>query len=99
QAGPAAGTAVATRAKPKPAPPPKRVVIEGVDPEVDGGRFPIKRTVGEPVVVGADVFAEGHDLVAAAVLHRPEGQQEWREVRMEAMVNDRFRAAFAAGPV
>ena len=95
----AANAATATPVKPKVAPPPRRVVIEGVAPDVDGGRFPIKRTVGEQVVVEADVFAEGHDLVAASVLHRPEGDQDWQEVRMEALVDDRFRGAFQAGPV
>src|SRR4030095_10120232 len=43
----------------------KRVVIEGVAPEVDSGRFPIKRVTGESVVVEADVFADGHDSVAS----------------------------------
>src|SRR5689334_6582410 len=41
---------------------PPRVIIEAVEPEIDHGRFPIKRTVGEEVVVSADAFAEGHDL-------------------------------------
>jgi starch synthase (maltosyl-transferring) len=49
---------------------PSRVAIENVEPEVDGGRFPIKRTVGEVVRVEADVFAEGHDVVSAVCLYR-----------------------------
>ena len=53
--------------------PPSRVVIEGVRPEIDAGQFPIKRTVGEEVVVSADIFAEGHDLLAAVVKHRAVG--------------------------
>ena len=44
----------------------KRVIIEGVTPEVDGGRFPIKRTVGEVVVVEADAFTDGHDALTAS---------------------------------
>ncbi len=47
--------------------PPSRVVIEGVRPEIDAGLFPIKRTVGEEVAVSADIFTEGHDLLAAVV--------------------------------
>lgn len=39
----------------------KRVVIENVKPEIDCGCFPIKRVVGEKVVVPADIFADGHD--------------------------------------
>src|SRR5437773_7396820 len=47
-----------------------RVIVEHVWPEIDGGRFPIKRTVGEHVTVSADVFADGHDLVAGVVKYR-----------------------------
>ena len=47
-----------------------RVIVEHVWPEIDGGRFPIKRTVGEHVTVSADVFADGHDLLAGVVKFR-----------------------------
>ena len=74
-----------------------RAVIEAVTPEVDCGRFPIKRVSGETVRVEADVFCDGHDLVAAVVLHRAEGQRNWREVPMTPLVNDRFAAEFTVG--
>jgi starch synthase (maltosyl-transferring) len=77
-----------------PAPPPARVVIENIQPAVDHGRFPIKRTVGEPVTVTADVFADGHDAVAAFLLCRPISQSTWRELRMDPLGNDAFTAAF-----
>ena len=48
----------------------RRVAIENVYPEVDGGRFPIKRTPGETVIVNADIIADGHDLLSAVLLHR-----------------------------
>jgi starch synthase (maltosyl-transferring) len=48
----------------------QRVIVERVWPEIDGGRFPIKRTVGEPVTVSADIFADGHDLLAGVVRYR-----------------------------
>jgi len=51
----------------------KRVVVEGVSPVVDGGRFPVKRTVGDHVQVEADIFTDGHDAIAAALLARREG--------------------------
>src|SRR5690242_10481188 len=73
---------------------PRRVVVEGVDPEVDGGRFPIKRVVGERVIVEADVFTDGHEAVSCAVLYRKEGAADWTEVPMTALVNDRWRAEF-----
>jgi starch synthase (maltosyl-transferring) len=57
-----------------------RVVIEGIHPEIDGGRFPIKRTPGERVVVQADIFADGHDVIAAVLRDRhvnlPAGESE-----------------------
>src|SRR3972149_4794771 len=49
----------------------RRVVIERVRPEVDGGRFPIKRTVGESVRVTAWIHADGHDVLAAVLRYRP----------------------------
>jgi starch synthase (maltosyl-transferring) len=77
----------------------QRVVIEGVEPEIDCGRFPIKRTVGERVVVEADLFTDGHDAIAALLLHRPAPRSaraavKWTEVAMEPLVNDRWRAEF-----
>ena len=48
----------------------RRVVIERVWPEIDAGRFPIKRTVGEQVTVSADVFADGHGLLAGVLKYR-----------------------------
>jgi hypothetical protein len=48
----------------------QRVMVERVAPEIDAGRFPIKRTVGEDVVVSADLFADGHDLVAGVLRYR-----------------------------
>src|SRR6266516_3598903 len=45
----------------------RRVIVEHVRPAIDGGRFAIKRTVGERVDVSADIFADGHDVVAAVL--------------------------------
>ncbi|MBI4286202.1 MAG: alpha-1,4-glucan--maltose-1-phosphate maltosyltransferase [Chloroflexi bacterium] len=71
-----------------------RVVIEGVKPEIDGGRFPVKRAIGEEVVVEADIFADSHDVLSALLLYRREGDKEWREVPMTSLVNDLWRGAF-----
>jgi starch synthase (maltosyl-transferring) len=73
---------------------PPRVLIEHLSPEVDGGRHPVKRTVGERVVVEADVFAEGHDALAAVVRWRRASDAAWREAPMEPLGNDRWRASF-----
>src|SRR2546426_10875955 len=48
----------------------RRLIVEHVWPEIDGGRFPIKRTPGEKVVVTADMFADGHDLVSGVLRYR-----------------------------
>ncbi len=72
----------------------KRVVIENVQPEIDCGRFPIKRIVGEKVVVLADIFADGHDSIAARLLYRKEGEPEWREAPMRFVENDTWRGEF-----
>lgn len=71
-----------------------RVVIENVRPEVDGGRFAIKRTAGESVQVEADVFADGHDVIRCLLLHRAESGRAWRGVAMQAIGNDRWRGSF-----
>lgn len=71
-----------------------RIVIERVTPEVDGGRYPIKRTIGEDVVVEADVFTDGHDLVGVALLYRRDHDSEWIEAPMAFLTNDRWQASF-----
>ena len=69
-----------------------RVIIENLTPEIDGGRFPIKRITGERVIVTADVFADGHDAVWANVLYRRPGANSWKEVSMKQKGNDRWEA-------
>src|SRR6476469_3096086 len=73
----------------------RRVVIENVRPSVDDGRFFIKRTVGEFVVVSADVFADGQDVLAASVLYRVAGADAWSGGSMLPLGNDRWQAAFS----
>jgi starch synthase (maltosyl-transferring) len=73
----------------------KRVVIEGVKPEIDCGRYPIKRVAGENVVVEAAVFADGHDHVACQLLYWHENQAP-QAVPMKALGNDLWRAEFCA---
>jgi starch synthase (maltosyl-transferring) len=74
-----------------------RVAIEWPTPRIDGGRFPIKRVAGDPVVVEAAIVADGHELVSAVVLHRRAEEDAWAEVPMESLGDDRFRAAFSVG--
>src|SRR4051812_32752140 len=71
-----------------------RVVIEGVTPEIDCGRFAIKRVPGEEVSVEADIFSDGHDLLSAVLKWRPLDEKTWSEIPMEPVVNDRWRGSF-----
>jgi len=71
-----------------------RVIIERVQPAIDAGRFPIKRTLSEEVVVEADIFADGHDLLSAVLCYRPARQAGWMEVPMVPLGNDRWRGRF-----
>jgi starch synthase (maltosyl-transferring) len=75
---------------------PSRVVVEPVRPVVDHGAFPAKAPVGEPLTIDADVFADGHDAVAAALRWRcvtgSGGRSPWQETAMTALGNDRFTA-------
>ena len=73
----------------------QRVVIEGVYPEVDAGKFPVKRSLGETVTVEADISADGHDVLSAVLRHRHQSSSDWTETAMTPLVNDRWRAQFA----
>ncbi|MEO8303892.1 MAG: alpha-1,4-glucan--maltose-1-phosphate maltosyltransferase [Betaproteobacteria bacterium] len=71
-----------------------RAVIEGIAPVVDGGRFAVKRTAGDEVVVEADCFADGHDVLACRLSWRRDQDAEWKEAPMTALGNDRWRGTF-----
>ena len=73
-----------------------RAVIEGIAPQVDCGRYPIKRALGEQVRVEADVFTDGHDSVAAQLLFRRAEETSWHAVFMAPQGNDRWAASFTA---
>lgn len=69
-------------------------VIEAVTPCVDCGRYPAKRIVGEPCVVEADVFRDGHQVVRGAVRWRRARDRAFMESPMEPLTNDRWRGQF-----
>ena len=67
------------------------VVIEAITPQIEGGRYPIKRAEGEDVVVEADIFKDGHDIVSAVLKWRKDGDPAWHETPMTPMpFNDRW---------
>lgn len=74
----------------------KRVVIEKVSPQVNGGKYPAKRTEGEPCTVSADVFSDGHETIQAKLLYRKlgRGRRKWEDLPMSPVGNDRYKATF-----
>jgi starch synthase (maltosyl-transferring) len=76
---------------------PGRVVIDRVHPEIDAGRYPAKRVLGDEMTVEARIVTDGHDRLAAVLLHRRRGAAAWQETEMAARPDDRWEAAFAIG--
>jgi len=67
-----------------------RIVIERLYPELDGGRYAIKRVVGDKLEIWADIFRDGHDVLGAAILYQPEGASRWHSAPMRFFDNDRW---------
>ena len=72
----------------------RRAIIEHVTPQIDGGRYPIKRIVGDVVVVEADAFADGHGALKCYLRFRKATDASWIDVPMAFLGNDRWRGAF-----
>lgn len=77
----------------------QRAIIECVTPEVDGGRFPIKRTVNDVIRVEADIFTDGHDAITAVLRYRHESCTEWTEAPMSLTVNDHWSGEFPVSEI
>ena len=81
----------------------RRVVVERIRPEIDAGRFPIKRTIGDEVVVSAQIFADGHEVVAAVLQDRHGDRREapWRETAMALITEgtDEWKARFTTDEI
>ncbi len=71
-----------------------RVVIENLEPQIDGGTIPVRRVSGESVVVEARIFTDGHDEIDAALLYREQTVAEWHTRPLVALGNDRWRGEF-----
>lgn len=71
-----------------------RIIIENVSPQLDSGAYPIKRIVGQKVVVNADLFSDGHDVLQSCVKFKHENDKNWQEVRMTPLDNDVWVAEF-----
>jgi starch synthase (maltosyl-transferring) len=76
-----------------------RVVVEGVGPEIDSGGSPVKRIVGDSVIVHADIFTDGHDLVRGDILYRCGLEDAWLRSPMTLVGNDHWRGDFLASKI
>jgi len=70
-----------------------RIHIERLYPELDCGRYPVKRVVGDRLEVWADIYRDGHDVLRATLLYRPRGGASWQSVPMRLYDNDRWVGA------
>ena len=71
-----------------------RIIIENILPQLNSGSFAIKRIVGQKVIVTAEVFSDGHDVVESCVKFKHESEDNWQEVRMTHIQNDEWSAEF-----
>jgi starch synthase (maltosyl-transferring) len=71
-----------------------RIQIQAVEPLLDCGHYPVKRTVGDPVEVYATIFKDGHDTLGAAIRVKGPGDARWREVPLDDLGNDRYGGTF-----
>ncbi|KAA6431548.1 DUF3416 domain-containing protein [Dyadobacter flavalbus] len=72
----------------------RRVIITNVTPQVEGGKYPAKRAIGENVLIAADIFGDGHDVVAASVIFRHENDEYWSDLPMKYVSNDCWEASW-----
>jgi starch synthase (maltosyl-transferring) len=79
---------------PKSSGPPPRIQIQEVTPQIDCGRYPVKRTVGESLDVTARIFRDGHERLGAAIRHRGPGSTRWAETQLEPLGNDVWAGSF-----
>jgi starch synthase (maltosyl-transferring) len=79
---------------PKTNEPPARIQIQRVTPQVDCGRYAVKRTAGDRIDVTARIFRDGHELLGAAVRFKPAGATRWSEAPLEALGNDEWAGTF-----
>jgi starch synthase (maltosyl-transferring) len=73
---------------------PPRIQIQEVSPQVDCGRYPVKRTVGERVDVSARIFRDGHETLGATVRHKGPDASRWAETPLEPLGNDLWAGSF-----
>src|SRR3954466_568130 len=81
-------------ALPKSNDPPTRIQIQRVTPQIDSGRYAVKRTLGDTVEVGARIFRDGHEILGAAVRYKQASGSRWQEAPLSAVGNDEWTGSF-----
>ncbi len=76
---------------------PPRIDMQRISPFLDCGRYPAKQTAGRVQEVRATIFADGHDILRAAVRYRAPGVRRWSEAPLEPLGNDRWEGSFPIG--
>ena len=61
------------------------IIVQNVSPSIDGGRYPIKRRVGQSVTVTCEAYRHGHDKIDVVLKYRPKGKRTWQEVPMQCL--------------
>jgi len=79
---------------PKTNEPPPRIQIQRVTPQIDCGRYPVKRTEGDRVDVTALIFRDGHETLGASVRYKPSGATRWQEASLTPLGNDEWSGTF-----
>jgi starch synthase (maltosyl-transferring) len=79
---------------PKTSEPPPRIQIQDVTPQVDCGRYAVKRTIGDRLDVAATIFRDGHEQLGAAIRFKPPGATRWQEAPLVNLGNDRWSGSF-----
>ena len=74
--------------------PEKTLIIENLFPELDDGRYAIKREIGENLDVFADVYKEGHDPVSPFLKFRHYKDKVWKKVPMTLISDHRYKGSF-----
>lgn len=75
----------------------KRVVITDIQPQLDHGKYPARTVIHEPIVISANIFTDGHDVVNASVLIKHEKEKKWREIPLDFVMNEHWKILFLPG--
>lgn len=77
----------------RPSPPPS-VIIDRVLPDIDHGKFAVKRYLDEEIEIIAHLLVHGHELPKGRLLVRHESEEEFQSFHLWPKGNDEWAATF-----